>query len=689
MSIPQADIDHILRMEGNADYARMKIATEFSKGKSVEEIAAFLQSSFHGGNGVVTENGRYSTWYAEDGIHIANGDAARYLTSAKVVSWQEAAERIGQLLEQGEYAANVELAEAPGHERTELAQSIWYLRQDLSEKARAQGYLSCLSDMRGGGFPEETARLAERLRDPAFREVLMDDLAQLRSDCREDRSLLRFHYHKPDKIEQGLRELSLPRREYRTEMAEIPAVQRFITEDEIAATLTRGSNIEGSKGRIYAYFKEKHIPKEQADFLKDEYGIGGRSHAVSGASHSGEDHSGKGVSLKKQDCPEIQLNWANVAKRISELIRKDRFLTPEEKAHFEQLQRQTAERSAAWNDYNAVKEAHPDDIVLFQVGDFFELYGEDAKQAAELLNMNLTSRSIPGAGRVEMCGVPSHNLEMYVEKLRDKYDVTIAEAPDFRGERHIYTLRSIDHEAEAAINAYEAEFGADGTRVFRDPAAEQAQPTVQELFERYRLSVGNALSKDEAFINACRNSDRQNAYLEGAAAIRRIVMASEDLQLTRLYFDMPSFHNRLHQELLDELYPTLATTITPSPYKVTQEDSDAALQSWNGKIESKQAVVRYMAQHGRERETAAWLAREYGAGDSTKPLRISVGSSEPVMLSWPKVQRRLAQLIREDQFFTEQEKSVLEQNRNYLILDRLRADCEYFLGAGNRAEKHL
>ena len=655
MSIPQADIDHILRMEGNADYARMKIATEFSKGKSVEEIAAFLQSSFHGGNGVVTESGRYSAWYADDGIHIANGDAARYLTSAKVVSWQEAAERIGQLLTQGEYATNVELAEAPGHERAELAQAVWYLRQDLSEKARAQGYLSCLSDMRGGGFPEETERLAERLRDPAFREVLMDDFAQLRSDYREDRSLLRFHYHKPDKIEQGLRELSLPRREYRTEMAEIPAVQRFITEDEIAATLTRGSNIEGSKGRIYAYFREKHTPREQADFLKDEYGIGGRSHAVSGASHSGEDHSGKGVVLKKQDCPEIQLNWANVAKRISELIRKDRFLTPEEKTQYEQLQRQTAARSAAWNDYNAVKEAHPDDLVLFQIGDFFELYGEDAKQASDLLNMNLTSRSIPGAGRVEMCGVPSHNLEMYVEKLRDKYDVTIAEAPDFRGERHIYTLRSIDHEAEAAINAYEAEFGADGTRVFRDPAAEQAQPTVQELFERYRLSVGNALSKDEAFLNACRNSDRQNAYLEGAAAIRRIVMASEDLQLTRLYFDMPAFHNRLHQELLDELYPTLATTITPSPYKVTQEDIDAALQQWNGRIESKHAVVRYMKAHARDRDTAAWLAREYGLKDTSKPLQISVGNSEPVTLSWAKVQRRIAQLIQSDNFYTEQE----------------------------------
>ena len=655
MSIPQSDIDHILRMEGNADYARMKIATEFSKGKSVEEIAAFLQSSFHGGNGVVTENGRYSAWYAEDGIHIANGDAARYLTSAKVVSWQEAAERIGQLLERGEYAANVELAEAPGHERAELAQSIWYLRQDLSEKARAQGYLSCLSDMRGGGFPEETARLAESLTDLAFRETLSGELAQFSAAYEQDRSLMRFNFHKPYQIWQGLQELNLPRREYSTEMAEIPAVQRFITEDEIAATLTRGSNIEGGKGRIYAYFKEKHSPREQADFLKDEYGIGGSSHAVSGATHSGEDHSGKGISLKKQDCPEIQLNWANVAKRISELIRKDRFLTPEEKARFEQLQRQAAERSTAWNDYNAVKEAHPDNIVLFQVGDFFEMYGEDAKQAAELLDLDLTTRAIPGAGRVEMCGVPAHDLEQYVEELRDKYDVTISTKGENSPERRTYTMRSVDHEAEAAINAYEAEFGADGTRVFRDPAAEQAQPTVQELFERYRLSVGNALSRDEAFLNACRNSDRENAYLEGAAAIRRIVMASEDLQLTRLYFDMPAFHNRLHQELLDELYPTLATMVTPSPYKVTQADIDAALQRWNGRIESKHAGVRYMKAHARDRDTAAWLAREYGLKDISKPLQISVGNSEPVTLSWAKVQRRIAQLIQSDNFYTEQE----------------------------------
>ena len=101
-----------------------------------------------------------------------------------------------------------------------------------------------------------------------------------------------------------------------------------------------------------------------------------------------------------------------------------------------------------------------------------------------------------------------------------------------------------------------------------DNNAPTQQPTEQVLFESYKLTVGNVLSKDEAFVNACRNSDRQNAYLEGTQAIRRIVMASDDLQLVRLYFDTPSFHERLHQELLDELYPTLAASSIPPPYRV-------------------------------------------------------------------------------------------------------------------------
>ena len=658
-SVSQEQLDLVLRLGGNEDDTRMVIAAAFQKQKPVEDIATLLQNTFHGGNGFKTPEGELSVWYAVDGIHIAPGRSAEYVRSAQVIAWQDAAARISQLMDSGAYASNVELAEAGQHERMQLAQALWYLKHDLSDEAREQGYLSCMDTLRGGGFPDETARLAEQLTNTDFRDTLSGEFAQFYAAHEQDRSLLRFHYHKLDQIWQSLRELPLPRRDFSSEMTAVPELARFITEDEIDHALDRGSGVEGGKGRIYEYFTADHTGKEKAAFLKDEYGIGGRSHAVSGASHSGENHDSRGITLKKADCANVELSWTKVAARIDSLIQKDRFLSPREKERYAQLQREKeAERelpTQAQTDYNSIKEAHPDDIVLFQVGDFFEMYGEDAKQAAELLDLNLTTRAIPGAGRVAMCGVPAHNLENYVEELRDKYDVTIAAAPDFRGERRVYTLRSVDHEAEAAIDAYEAEFGADGTRVFRDPAAEQPQPTVAELFEGYKLTIGNALVADDAFLNACRNSDRENAYLEGAAAIRRIVMAAEDLQLTRLYFDMPAFHNRLHQELLDELYPTLATAVTPSPYKVTQEDIDAALQQWNGRIESKHAVVRYMKAHARDRDTAAWLAAEYGVGDSSKPLQISVGNSEPVTLSWAKVQRRIAQLIQSDNFYTEQE----------------------------------
>lgn len=688
-SVSQEQLDHVLRLGGNEDNTRMVIAAAFQKQKSTEDIAALLQNTFHGGNGFKTPEGELSAWYAVDGIHIAPGRSAEYVRSAQVIAWQDAAAHISQLMDSGAYASNVELAEAGQHERMQLAQALWYLKHDLSDEAREQGYLSCMDTLRGGGFPDETARLAEQLTNTDFRETLSGEFTQFYAAHEQDRSLLRFHYHKLENIWQSLRNLSLPRRAYSSEMAAVPELGRFITEDEIDHALDRGSGVEGGKSRIYEYFTADHTGKEKAAFLKDEYGIGGRSHAVSGASHSDESHDSRGIVLKKADCANVELSWTKVAARIDSLIQKDRFLTPEEKARFEQLQREKeAERelpTQAQTDYNAIKEAHPDDIVLFQVGDFFEIYGEDAKQAAELLDLNLTTRAIPGAGRVEMCGVPAHNLEQYVERLRDKYDVTIAEAPDFRGERHIYTLRSIDHEAEAAINAYEAEFGADGTRVFRDPAAEQVQPTVQERLEHYRPVVMVAVSEDTAYRNACGHSDRENAEIECNAAVRRAVLNSKDMELIRLFSDMPEFRSRLHRETFEGTYARLHDLLRP----LSQDDIDDALRAWNGNIESKHAVVRYMEQHGREKETAAWLAREYGGKEGNNLFIVRAGSPETAELTWSKVQRRIAQLIREDKFFTEQEKSLLENNPDYRLLGHLRADCEYFLGAGNRAEKHL
>ena len=533
-SFAQNDIDHVLRLGGNTDRQRERVVAAFEKQKTTAEIAEILKTLYHGGNGL----GSVSAWYAEDGIHLSHGKSVRYDRSAQVISWESAAERIGELLKSGQFASNVELAEAAGYERSLLSEKLWHLYHDLSEDARKAGYLSCLSEIKGNGFPEETRRLTEQLSDPAFRQTLKEEYAAFWTAYQQDRDLLRFHYHRPREIWENLKDLDLPRRTFSSELSQVPTVQHFITEDEIDAAMTGGSSFAGGKGRIYAFFMENHTDKEKVRFLKDEYGIGGRSHALSGATHSGEDHDGKGLHYKKQDCPDVHLNWEKVAKRITSLVQKDRYLTEQEQAQYDKIQ---AEK---------------------------ELAEEDAIQAQQ----------------------PE------VEK-------------------------------------------------------ETPKPTLGEQFEQYKPVVTAAISEDTAYRNACGHSDRENAVIEGNAAVRRAVLGSKDMELIRLYSDVPEFRQRLHREVIDETYPKLHELLRP----LSQEDIDTALCAWNGNIESKHAVVRYMKDHAREKDTAAWLAQEYGGSNSNSLFVVRAGSPEETQLPWPKVQRRLAQLIQEDRFYTEEE----------------------------------
>ena len=309
----------------------------------------------------------------------------------------------------------------------------------------------------------------------------------------------------------------------------------------------------------------------------------------------------------------------------------------------------------AVGEYNGVKERHPDDMVLYQMGDFFEIYGEDAKEAAPELGLQLVSRAIPGGGRVEMCGFPANRLEQYLEQLRAKHDVTVSATLEGSTQRREYSVLSIDHEAEQDINAHEAEYGADGFRAFRDEEAIQAA-TLRELHEQYKPIVLEAVTQDIRYRNACGHSDYENAVIEGNAAIRRAVLGSGNMGLLRLYSDTPEFRQRLHREVIDETYPKLHELLRP----LSDNDIDKAIQDWNGKIESKHAVVRYMKDHARERDTAAWLAHEFDGGDGKTPFAIRPESPEGTALPWPKVQRRIAQLIKEDCFYTQVEQDNLD-----------------------------
>ena len=662
-SISDTDFENLLRIGSNTSNARMRIVAEFSKDKGLKSNIEFLKSIYHGGYGIKGEIDDFSAWYAEDGAHVNRGTTARFSDNAQVYSWEEIANKITEMLDKSTFATNVEISEAPGFERKEIAEKLWNLYHDLSDEASEYGYLSPLRRDKFLGFPDERDDIANKLQDKSFRQAITTELTSLINDYETDKSLIRFKFHKPKELLESIKELDLPRTAYPMLHDNFPKTVSFITDDEINEALRGGSRVEGGRGRIYEYFTENHTQQERVRFLKDEYGIGGHSHALSGSGGSFENHGGKGIEFTKNGCTKIQLSWNNVAKRIAELVRDDRYFTPEAKRQFEEKKREK-QFGGVYGEYISIKNAHPDDMVLFQVGDFFEIFGEDAVKAAELLDIHITTRAVANGERVKMCGIPSFRLEENIEKLRDRYDVTVSAIDAKTEQRGVYTLLSVDREAERAIDLGETEYGADGTRAFGGDDEERSN--IGELLEKYKPSVIAEVTEDVSYRNACKNSDYENAAVQCNSAVRYAVLNSGNIELIRLYSDMSEFRNRLEQEVIDETYPQLNELLRP----VTIEDINSAVQAWNGDAESKQRVNEYIAAHGRERGTASWLENEYGSGS----LTVRAGTPAAEELSWTAVQRTLIRMVSEDTFLTD-----ADRVNNTLSIDE-HADYSQYMG---------
>ena len=127
------------------------------------------------------------------------------------------------------------------------------------------------------------------------------------------------------------------------------AVEDFITADEIDYTLTRGSGFEHGSFRIYDFYHQEHTLKEAADFLKNEYGTGGTSHALTGSDRSFKDYDAKGIKLRKGSImtpdAEVFLSWNVVAKRIEKLMKEDRYLSAEDKVKYAKYKQKQEEKA--------------------------------------------------------------------------------------------------------------------------------------------------------------------------------------------------------------------------------------------------------------------------------------------------------------------------------------------------------
>ena len=548
-------LDTALRFGGNGEDTRMELAFDAMIGKTNEEIALRMKTLYHDGSGFELDGRRFSVWFDPSGIQMAAGDRARYANNAQVISWTDAAKRVGALIEAGQFGTQLENVEAPGTIRRKVAERLIYMYRDSA--ARENGYLSLMTDT-PLIFPDCVNHLSEKMEQPEFLHGLIRQIEVFADAVAMQPDLMRFRFLLPRDILPRLRDLALARKELPEGEMLLPDVRGFMTQDEIDAVLTQSAPIAGADSRIYQFFSAPHSTNEKLEFLKNEYGIGGKMPGVSGEHGSSESHDAKGIQLRKSNCPDVLLKWNQVAERIDGLIQMNRYLTPEKQALYEKKEVQDSARNTDYDTYNSIKAAHPDEIVLFQVGDFFELYDEDARQAAENLGLNLTSRNLEGVGRVAMCKIPAHSLEQYVEQLRDKVDVTIAEKRENSAAYHVYTLLSVDHEAENAINAYEAEFGADGTRVFRDSAIEQqTQPTVQAMHGNLQSKQGqNEQEQNPNYRLLSRLKADCDYFLDAGGRAEKYLWAgnvrAQIAKMREIYETLPAKPEWLTKEAIDD-----------------------------------------------------------------------------------------------------------------------------------------
>ena len=345
-ALPQQVIDEALCIGANDQNSRLIICAYFKKDKP--DNARFLSGHYgENGAGFYLDGRQYAIWYNAEGIRIAQGESAQR-SSATLISWEQAAARIRELLDLGRYMPQSELDRVDGYERQQRAAQLWYLRQDFAEGTADAGYLPTVNAIYGKnhGFPEESAAISDLLGHPEGLQNLRDELEQFVQAYRENRELLRFHFHRPQKLLEQLSDLQREPLHFTAAEGYAPQRRFFISGDEIDNLLRGGKRSTDYRLAVYSFYRNHTERKERENFLKHYHG------EYSGHSGGNDDVTyqlSKGVSFSHGSITapyaKVELKWNAVEKRVSAMIAQGRFLTDEDRAAMPQYEKHQLARN--------------------------------------------------------------------------------------------------------------------------------------------------------------------------------------------------------------------------------------------------------------------------------------------------------------------------------------------------------
>ena len=345
--IPEEVVDEILRTGGNRKASQLRIIYNFMSEQTPEEYTEFVKREYRkGGKGFQIDGNEYSVWFDETGMQISVGHTVTdHILDKAFLSWEDVSGRIHQLLDQGEYAPQSVLDAARSNAVKEHAQALAYMKGDMAE-----GVAEIVFDEEDlphlrSIYPEITDYLEEKLEDPQWLSELNERLDALAEAYEENHSIMRFHHYNPVNISKQFQKFADEIIPYQARdgfaWKEHPM---FITQDEIDAYLAGGGAYSQGRLRTYSFYLLHEDERARTGFIKEQYGIGGSSHALSGADDSHANYDGKGLFLARgaygNPYTSILLSWNKVANRVAYLIKNDQFLQAEDYARMPEYERE-------------------------------------------------------------------------------------------------------------------------------------------------------------------------------------------------------------------------------------------------------------------------------------------------------------------------------------------------------------
>jgi len=343
--LPQQIMDEALCVGANDEHSRLIICAYFMKDKP--DNAAFLQRHYgENGAGFYFDGERISLWYDAEGMRIARGSTAQR-SNATLISWEEAAKRIRELLDLGRYMPQSELDEVEHYERMQLADSIAYTSRDITKEAREAGFLplTMLAHSVKGGYPEVQKQIYGLLCEPDTLQKCVDEWEAFNDALDAGQDLLRFRGHRPKEILQRLRDLQREPLHFTVADGFTPDRRFFISADEIDKVLREGSGNTDYRLGVYAFYATHKDKTEREKYLKDYHG------EYSG--HCGGNDNltrirGKGIEFSHGSITapyaKVTLKWPEAAKRIGELISQNKFLSDADWAAMPEYERKQLAR---------------------------------------------------------------------------------------------------------------------------------------------------------------------------------------------------------------------------------------------------------------------------------------------------------------------------------------------------------